>query len=57
VYVLEAGFISLEIEGKGIDCSESIRMNYSLPNAFLMKLVKLSDITCTSRSRNYIELI
>ena len=57
VYVLEAGFISLEVEGKGIDCSESIRMNYSLPSAFVMKVVKLSDITYISRSRNYIELL
>lgn len=45
VYVLEAGFIFLETEGKGIDCSESVRMNYSFSSAFLMKLVKLNDIT------------
>jgi hypothetical protein len=44
VYVLEAGFVCLETEGKDIDCSESVRMNYSFPSAFLIKLVKLSDI-------------
>lgn len=44
MYVLEAGFVCLEIEGKDIDCSESVRVNYSFPSAFLMKLIKLSDI-------------
>jgi hypothetical protein len=33
---------------KDIDCSESVRMNYSFPSAFLMKLAKLSDITYAS---------
>jgi len=45
VYVLEAGFVTLDTEGKDIDCSESVKMNYSFPSAFLMKLVKLNDIT------------
>lgn len=38
---LEAGFVSLEIEGKDVDSSESVRINYSFPSEFLMKLLKL----------------